>query len=187
MLGIEPSPCLVDGFGDEIGWELILEQILVLEGVMPLGDRHSAGVEPGINDFGNPAHFSLTLLALKRDHVYLGAVKVEACQVEAGPLLQFCDAVDAGLIVARLTFPYWQGGSPVTLAPQCPVYVVRQPVAEASVLDVFRIPVDQLVIGQQALFSSRCAYIPGGLGIVEQGRIAPPAKRVGMLVLTDVV
>ena len=49
---VEPAAGLVDGLADEIGREALLERLLVLEGVVPLGDGHGAGVEPGVDDRG---------------------------------------------------------------------------------------------------------------------------------------
>ena len=38
--GVEPASCLVDALGDEVRWELALEELLILEGVVPLGKGH---------------------------------------------------------------------------------------------------------------------------------------------------
>ena len=55
---VEPSAGLVDPFADEIGRVLFaaVDQLLVLERIMPLGERHGTGVEPDVDQFRRAAH-----------------------------------------------------------------------------------------------------------------------------------
>ena len=47
--GEEPTPGLVHAFGNEVGGEVVLEFVLVLERVVQLGVRHRAAVEPNVD------------------------------------------------------------------------------------------------------------------------------------------
>ena len=61
--GMEPTAGLVDGLGNEVGWEVRLELLGVPVRVAPLGERHRASVEPDIDHLGNPTiDTGLTLL-----------------------------------------------------------------------------------------------------------------------------
>ena len=83
---VEPASRLVDGFADEIGGEASLPELFVLEGVVPLGDGHGAGIEPGVDDLGNAVRLVAALGAGEGDVVDVGAVQFEAGQVAAGEL-----------------------------------------------------------------------------------------------------
>src|ERR1700723_2861021 len=84
--------------------------------------------------------------------------------------------------VSSGTPPYRQGRTPVALARQRPVDVALEPVSEAPVLDVRRLPVDRLVGCQQLVLDLAGGDVPRGLGVVEQWRVAAPAMRIGVLV-----
>ena len=82
-----------------------------------------------------------------------------------------------------LAAPDRQRGAPVALARERPVDVVLQPVAEAPVLDVARVPVDGLVGGQQPVAQLRGRDVPGARGVVEERVARAPAERVAVLEL----
>ena len=83
-----------------------------------------------------------------------------------------------------LAAPDRQRRAPVALARERPVDVAAQPVAEAPVLDVRRVPVDlRRCSASRRSRSVRGRDVPGRLGVVEQRRAAAPAVRVGVLVL----
>ncbi len=81
--------------------------------------------------------------------------------------------------------PDGQRRAPVALARERPVDVVAEPVAEAPVLDVRRVPVDGLVRVEQLLAELRRRDVPRRFRVVEQRRAAAPAVRVGVLVVLD--
>jgi len=201
---VEPAAGLVDGFTDEIGRELLVEQVAVLERVVPLRHRHRPGIEPGVGHLGDAAHGAAALRTRPGQGVHRGPVQVQrfAVLVWVGPLVpllrqiarvhelaagflaQLRDRPHALLVSARriLADPERQRGAPVTLTGQAPIDVVLQPVAEAPALDVVGHPPDLLVVGQELLAERRRLDVPGSPGIVEQRRIAAPAERVGVLV-----
>ena len=80
---VEPASSLVDGFADEVGGEALVEPVLVLERVMPLGVRHGAGVEPGIGDFGATLGCRAALLAANLDVVNVGSVRIGEVGLDA--------------------------------------------------------------------------------------------------------
>ena len=54
--GEEPAAGLVHRLRDEVGGEAAAEQLLVLERVVVLRERHRAGVEPGVDHLLDAAH-----------------------------------------------------------------------------------------------------------------------------------
>ena len=87
--------------------------------------------------------------------------------VDAGFFRQFTDAADAIHLSAVLATPYRQGSAPVPLAGECPVDVVLQPVPEAAMFKVLRIPVQFFIIGDELFFNRGCTDVPGLLGIIQ--------------------
>ncbi len=181
--GVEPAAGLVHGLADVVRLLVALPLLLMLEGVVPLGHRHGAAVEPDIADLLDPAHGA----AVRRgpgDLVHVGAVQLQLAQILAGLLLQLRDAADALHVAAarRVALPDGQGGGPVAVPAQGPVHVVLQPLAEAPISDVLRHPVDLLVQGHQPVLVLAGADVPGLLGPVDQGGVTAPAEGVGVLV-----
>ena len=174
---VEPAARLVDRLADVVRGEGLAEQLLVLERRVALGERHRARVEPDVDHLGHAAHLAAALRARPGVLVDVGPVRVG--QLAARALLHFRQrAEDLG--VAVLAAPDGQRRAPVALARDRPVDVVLQPLAEAAVLDVRRVPLDRLVGGEQAVAQRRGADVPGGLGVVDQRRAAAPAVRIGV-------
>ena len=75
---VEPAARLVDGLADEVGGELAVELVLVLEGVVPLRVGHRPAVEPGVGDLGDAPHLAIAAvgIAAEADGVDVGAVEV---------------------------------------------------------------------------------------------------------------
>ncbi len=174
---VEPAARLVDRLADVVGGERRAEQLLVLERRVALGERHRARVEPDVDHLGHAAHLGAALRA--RPRVLVDERPVRVGQLAAGALLHVRQRAEA-LGVAVLAAPDRQRRAPVALARDRPVDVVLQPLAEAAVLDVLRVPVDRLVGGEQAVAQRRRADVPGRLGVVDQRRAAAPAVRVGV-------
>ncbi len=55
-LTVKPASCLIEGFADEVGWELGFELLASLMRVTPLGKRHRARIVPTVDDFGDALH-----------------------------------------------------------------------------------------------------------------------------------
>ena len=174
---VEPAAGLVDRLADVVGRERGAELLLVLERGVALGERHRARVEPDVDHLGHAAHLGAALRAGPRVLVDVRPVRVG--QRAARALLELRERADR-LGVAVLAAPDGQGRAPVALARDRPVDVVLQPLAEAAVLDVRRVPLDRLVGGEQPVAQRRRADVPGRLGVVEQRRPAAPAVRVGV-------
>ena len=81
-----------------------------------------------------------------------------------------------------LAFPQRQRRAPVAGPGQGPVHVVAQPLAVPAMLDVRRVPVGLLVLGQQLILGRGGADVPGRQCVVDQQRVAAPAVRVAVLV-----
>ena len=175
--GVEPAARLVDRLADVVRGEGLLEARLALERRVALGERHRARVEPDVDHDGLAAHLLAALRA--RPGVLVDVRAVRVGQLAARALLDLGERAQA-LRVAVLAAPDGQRRAPVALARDRPVDVVLQPLAEAPVLDVRRVPGDGLVGGEQALAHRRRADVPGRLGVVEERRAAAPAVRVGV-------
>ena len=182
MQGIEPSSCLVHGFGDELCREPALEQLLVLKWIVVLGERHGAGVEPAVDDFGHALHGAAAVGAGDQHVVHERSVELDLCVFGvAGEPSQLFFAAHGDLLSAVRTFPDVQRSAPVTVPGDAPVLDVLQPVAESSLADGGRDPVDLLVVADQVVLDRRHLDEPGLSRIVEKGRAASPA--VGIVVL----
>ena len=104
----------------------------------------------------------------------------------AGQLAQLGDRSDAAGVLV-LAAPHRERRAPVPLARQRPVDVVLEPLAEAAVLDVERVPLDGLVGREQLVPASGRTDVPLTFRVVEQAGVAAPAMRVGVLVLLGAV
>ena len=109
-------------------------------------------------------------------------VRVQPREVTAGQVRQLGTGGDRGDLAAPLAAPQRQRRAPVARARQRPVDVVGQPVAVAAVADVLGVPVDAGVDVQQAVAQLRGGHVPRRHRVVEQGRLAAPAERIGVLV-----
>jgi hypothetical protein len=176
---VEPAARLVDRLADVVCREALLEQLLVLERRVVLGERHRARVEPDVDHLGHASHLGAALLAVERRVVDVGLVRV--LERAARARLEIGEGADRSR-VAVLAAPDRQRRAPVALARDRPVDVVLQPLAEAAGLDVLRVPVDGVVGGQQPVAQLGRADVPRRLGVVEQRRAAAPAVRVGVQV-----
>ncbi len=182
---VEPAARLVDGLADVVGGEALAEELLVLERVVPLAERHGAGVEPGVDDLGHAAHLAGAVGTGERDVVDVGPVEFQILWNGTGRhLFELRDGPDA-VRMPLLAAPDGQGRAPVPVAAERPVDVAGQPLAEAPVLDVLRVP-DHVVVGRDELVLDRRGLdVPRRLGVVEQRRVAAPAERVAVLVGLD--
>ena len=176
---VEPPARLVERLADVVGREQLPEGVLVLEGSVPLRERHAARVPPDVDQVGHAAHL-LAAVAAQHHLVDVGPMQVlghpPAALLELGP------RAHAHHVPLRAA-PDREPGAPVALARERPVHVVLEPVAEAPVLDVLRVPGDGVVRRQELVLDLGGAHVPGGLGVVDERRAAAPAVRIGVLVL----
>ncbi len=182
---VEPATRLVDGLGDEVRGKARTERLGrggILALVAPLGVRHRARVEPGVDHLGYAFRFLPALGTGQRHLIDRRPMGVDLGDVPAGQLRELGQRPDHRPVVLRAD-PHGQRGSPVPLAGQRPVDVVLQPVPVAAVLDVLGIPVRVLVGAQQVVLPRRRAHVPGGPGHVQQRGRTPPAQGIGVLVV----
>ena len=185
--GVEPAAGLVDGLGNEVCRELGLEEFLVLEGIVVLGEGHGAGVEPAVDDFGDTLHLAAAVRALQLHAVHIGTVEFDVIRALDGFFLQFLDGTDAVSATAVRALPDVERGTPVTVTGQAPVLDVLEPVAEPAFADGLRDPVDGVVVSDEVVTDVGHLDEPGLSGVVDERRVAAPAERVVMLELRRVV
>ena len=133
---------LINGFADEIGGIRLLQHLLVLKGVVPLRRVRTTGIKPAINDILHAMHRATAFFAREGNFVYIRTVKLNIIWHIGPEFLQFGDTTDTVLMPAVGTYPDRQGGTPITFTTQSPVDIVFQPIAETSIFDMLRIPVD---------------------------------------------
>ena len=205
---VEPAARLVDRLGDVVGREeragdevvhAVERDLLAVwsghgDGVLPLRERHRAGVVPGVGDLGHALHRSAAagLAAAQFDAVDVRAVQVEAVKQAARLVGDALGEVggrarDGDVPGVFSAAPDGDGRAPVALARDGPVDVVAQPLPEAALLDVLRHPLDAAVAREHLVLHGGRADVPGGLGVVEQGRATAPAEGVGVPVGRGVV
>ena len=177
--GIEPAAGLVYGLADKVGGVAALKLILVFKGIVPLGEGHGAGIEPAVYDHRLAAH-GAAALALPGERIHIGLMQLDVF-VAAGKLGELLTAADDVYLAALVAYPYGQGGAPVALPGDAPVYYVLQEVAHAAFLDGFGDPVDTAVVVYQPVLYLGHGYEPGGAGIVDKRRVAAPAEGVAVL------
>ena len=131
---VKPAPCLVDGFADIVHGERAIKLVFVLKRIVPLGERSATRVEPAVHDVGLPYHLSR---ATARGAVQLYVVHVRTVQLwrhrRAIGLHRshLFDAAYAMLVTAIWADPHGDRGAPVSLATDCPVLDVREPLSHA--------------------------------------------------------
>ena len=133
---VEPAAGLINRLRDEVRGELLLELVLILEGIVMLGIGHSAGVEPDVHNLGDTVHGLSAVRAGEGHPVDIGAVQLNVCHGGIScPLDQFGARPDAFLVTAVVALPDIQGSSPVAVAGNAPILDILQPVAESPLTD----------------------------------------------------
>ena len=202
----EPAAGLIHTLCDEVGGEVGLEELLVLERVVQLAVRHRAGVEPDIDEVALAVHL-LTRRGDQHDGIDVGFVQVDVVVVvllrhivdlevlirifghKAGGdgLVDFghqlLDGTDADLLFLVLGGPDGQRHAPEAGAGEVPIDEVLEPVAETTGAGGGRLPLDGLVQLHHTLFVGGRLDEPGVERIVEHGLVGAPAVRVVVGVL----
>ena len=176
---VEPAARLVDSLRDEVRREALLEDLLVVERIMPLREWHGTRVKPAVDDFLDAVHLLAALRALNRDLVDVRTVQLDVIRAVRAHGLEFLDRAD-DMLMAAFALPYRQRRAPVAVAREAPVLYVFEPVAEAALADGLRDPVDRLVVGDKLVLDGRHLDEPGRERVVEQRRIAAPAMRIAV-------
>ena len=190
--GKEPAAGLVYAFCDEICGEVLFENVLIFEGIVPLGIGHRPAIEPHIDEVEFARH-GFAGGAHQGNAIHVGAVQILGevfCRlVEAEDLVgffdflvEFIDAADADFFAAVFGAPDGQGSSPESGAGEVPIYKVFEPVAESAFAGGSGFPVDGFIEFYQAIFHGCGAHEPALEGVVEDGFIGTPAVGVGVLV-----
>ncbi len=181
MQRIEPAAGLIHALADEIRRKIGLEQFLVLERVMPLGKRHGARIEPDIDDFRHAPH-GAAVGGLPGHGIDLGLVQIQgviARHLVAGIRPQFGDrADDHDIVRVGIVDPDRQRRAPVAMPRERPVHIVGQPIAETPRADMWRMPIDLVVIGHQPVLVRLGGHEPGLDRIVHEWRALAPVVRV---------
>ena len=185
MQCVEPAPRLVDVLHDEVGREVLLEPLLVLERVMHLRKGHRTRFEPAVEHLRHAPHRRATCRV-----VGIGASQlVDERPVQVGGAhtevsLQLVEtAVDVDSWIVRVVaHPDRDGRAPKPVATDGPVTCPRQPLAEPAVAHMAGHPVDLLVgLGQQ-IRDLGDFDVPRADGLVDDRRVGAPAVRVVVLV-----
>ena len=114
--------------------------------------------------------------------VHIRAVQLDGlCALIAGEFRQFLAGTDRKLFAAVRALPDIEGRTPVAVSRDRPVLNVLNPVAEASLTDGLRNPVDLFVVPHEIVAHRGHLDEPGLARIVDERRSAAPAVRVVVL------
>ena len=174
---IEPAAGLIHRLADEIRRELLLEQLLVFEGIVVLGKGHRAGIEPAVNHLGDAVHLPAALGAADGDSIDKRTMQLNVLGAVVAHLPQLGNGA-YGMAFPAFALPDVEGCTPVAVAAQAPVLDILQPIAKAALSDALRDPVDGIVVADQIVLHRRHLDKPGLAGIIQQRGIAPPAEGI---------
>ena len=174
--GVEPASGLVKSFGDEVGGEIALEVLSLLEGIVVLAVGHGTGLEPAIKYFRNAPQCAFAIGRWQFDVVNEMFVQI----IDRMPTQAFelGATADTDGFARFLVAPYRQRCAPVAITRDVPVACTGQPLAESSVADVLGDPPDLAVGRQHALLDFLDPDEPSGDRPVYEGRVATVTKRI---------
>src|SRR2546422_6623002 len=154
----------------------------MLEGVVPLRERHRARVEPGVDHFVHAPHVPAALTAWPCVGIDVRLVGIEIgwerFPPAPGQLLVGADYL--AMLAVRIAFPYVERRAPVAVARQGPVDVVLEPFAEPPAAYLGRMPIDLGIDLQHPHLHRGGADEPRAAGVVDERRIAAPAVRIAV-------
>ena len=154
----EPAASLIDAFSDEVGriHLAVVEQLFVLKRIVYLGVRHGTGVEPNVDEVEFAVHW-LSVGRHQYDIIDIRTVQIDFLVVFFGVVaghkafvaqrvrfhhtglygtvylvIQCFYRVDANFLLAVVSAPDWQRGTPVARTREIPVLQVFEPLAESA-------------------------------------------------------
>ena len=164
------------------------EPVLVLEGVVHLGEGHGTRFEPAVEDLGDPSHGALAggVVGVGPGEVVdHRPVQVGGANAEVPlDLIQAAVHVDPG-VGGVVALPHRDRCPPEPVPADRPVPRSLQPFPEGAVANVVGDPVDLLVGFQQPVGEIGHPYVPGLHGPVDDRGIGAPA--VGVVVVVGLV
>ncbi len=111
------------------------------------------------------------------DGVDIGTVKFDVFRAVVAHFTKFGNRANR-VLMTTFTFPDIKWCAPVTVTAQPPILNVFKPVAEASLADTFRHPVDGIVVADEIITDIGHADKPRITRIVQKRRMATPAVRI---------
>mmetsp|Transcript_5240 Transcript_5240/g.9380 ORF Transcript_5240/g.9380 Transcript_5240/m.9380 type:complete len:349 (-) Transcript_5240:1205-2251(-) len=173
---VEPSPGLIQPLCNKVCRECLVEQLLVLEGIMVLGIRHRSTLKPTVKHLLNAPQLTFTHFA-GDPHVVqkftMNIIKLFACQ-----LFKLCDGADHHDLLPILRVPNWERRPPVPRAGHTPVPSVLQPVVEASRVHEIGHPIRGIGGFQKLILDGLNLHKPRSTGLVHQRFVGPPTEGI---------
>ena len=207
----EPTTSLVNTLGDKVRRInlTVIERLLVLERIVDLSVRHSARVEPNIDQVGLAFHRQ-TAIGYEDHIIYIRTMQIDLVVIffciftwlEAhftirigfhesslnslvDLLIEFLNGSDTFLFLTILRTPDRQRSTPITAAAQVPVLQVLQPFTETARTGTLRFPVDRVVQLDHAITASGRTDKPAIQRIIEDWLISSPAMRIIVCMFLD--
>ena len=112
---IEPASCLVDRFRNKVRGELLIENLLVLERIVPLRERHASAVVPAVHDFGGTLHLAAAFGAFEGYRVEVGFMQFDI-PFYSRQLFKLGFTADHVHFAAVFAYPYRERSAPVSFA-----------------------------------------------------------------------
>src|SRR3990172_3324899 len=97
-------------------------------------------------------------------------------------LFQIIDGPNNFHLTTLLAIPDGQRRAPITLAGYGPVFDLTQPLAESSLFDMLRFPINSLISFDQLISQFRHRNIPGIPGKIYKWSLATPAMRITVFI-----
>jgi len=180
---IEPAPGLGLVLGDEVRWKVLVEPLLVLEGVVDLGEGHGARFEPAVENVAHSPHGRLAAGVVgvgARQLVDEGSVEIVGPHAEVAlELVEAAVDVDAR-VVGIVALPHRDRRAPESVARDGPIPGALEPLAEEALFHVLGDPVDLAIHLHHALADGTHLHIPGIESLVDERLVGAPA--VGIVV-----
>ena len=125
---IEPASGLVDPLADEVRREELIEVLGVFKRIMPLCERHGAGVKPTVHDLRNSVHRLAAFRTGQGHIIHVRSVQFNRfVDLLVRELHQFLTGTDTVQMTAFAS-PDRNRGTPVSGTGNRPVLDLREPV-----------------------------------------------------------
>ena len=177
---VEPAACLVHALGDVISREVGREHIGVLERIVPLRERHAAGIEPGVDHLVHATHGARA--AGRRPGVLIDVrlVRIEVLGQRtaklSGQLRIAADHLDLRRV--GVVHPHRQRCAPVPITRDRPIDVVLEPLSKTAGTHLGRLPGHLRVARDHVVLDRRRLHEPRPACVVQQRCAAAPAVRI---------
>ena len=100
---IKPASCLIDGFTNIVGGEMLLKRLLVFKRIVPLCVGHGARIEPAVDDFRDPS-VGAAIFRMRKDNLVDGrSMEISLRERGATQGFEFCERADTNVVTVTVS------------------------------------------------------------------------------------